>query len=81
MVDDLATAISWVCSTINMYQVFDMSLPSFPLIAGRAVTRSIYPRAGDAVYESCDQDSPLVWGELPQDWMPDDQLITVWVFR
>lgn len=33
------------------------------------------------MYEKCDQDSPLVWGELPQDWMPDDQLLIVWIFR
>lgn len=39
------------------------------------------PRVGDTVYEKCDQDSPLVWGELPQDWMPDDQLLIVWIFR
>ncbi|CAN0116278.1 unnamed protein product [Scytosiphon promiscuus] len=38
------------------------------------------PVAGDTVFETCDQDSNLVWNELPQDWMPDDQLIIVWIF-
>lgn len=39
------------------------------------------PRVNDTVYELCDQDSALVWGELPKDWMPDDQLLIVWIFR
>ncbi len=58
----------------------DLFLPCIVLFCCSCFV-SVLPGVNDTVYEECNQDSPFVWNELPKEWMPDDQLLTVWIFR
>ncbi|CAM9544582.1 unnamed protein product [Ectocarpus sp. 12 AP-2014] len=71
-----------LCPTDEVVQVnfWDEANVNFT-IDGMFNVSTVLPSAGDTVYETCDQDSPLVWGEGPQEWMPDDQLIIVFIFN